>query len=327
MSKESLSVIMHQPYLVAPKHDGVRHLLLLTQYPKGVNTAVLITRNWTMYPIMVCGRNNYFKAGSLFDGELVREGIEGAVNKTRLVYRVFDAVFVAGVSLVNDNYNDRYSTLQRLFFCDTDSQEAPPDFESLYDPKKWYTETAANVVRQSGKLVPCGNAEYLGFRCKRWYTLQELPQVLDMREKGADGLIFMPLLDGVCSSRKHTRMFKWKTCHSIDLKTERTNSGSIVLKFFDGKADVNRPVKGVDGLKYSLRVRGNTIKIPVQPSVCEFAIEETMGDHESDECVVVLNVLGVRTDKVNANSEAVIACTIDNFVHPVTVDMLKTLIQ
>lgn len=336
MAKENLATIMHQPYVVAPKHDGVRHLLLLTQYPKGVNIAVLVTRNWTMYPLMVCGRNNYFKLGSLFDGELVRESIEGSgsVSVSRLMYRVFDVVSVAGTSMVGEEYNNRYSTLQKLFFSDGDSQMSQgsvysnssgskaPDYESLYDPKNWATVSAPAVVRQTGKLVPCGNAEYLGFRCKRWYTLQELPQVLGMANSGADGLIFMPLLDGVCCSRKHTRMFKWKTCHSIDLKTERLD-GRIVLKFFDGTSDVSRQVKGVDGQQYDLKLTGDTIQIPNEASVCEFAIDNVT-NHEL--CYTVnLRFLAVRTDKANANHEAVIACTIDNFVNPVTEDMLKGL--
>jgi hypothetical protein len=335
LSKENLATIMHQPYVVAPKHDGVRHLLLLTQYPKGVNIAVLITRNWTMYPLMVCGRNNYFKLGSLFDGELVREGIEGKEGSggpfaTRLMYRVFDVVSVAGTSMVGEDYNNRYSTLQKLFFSDGDSQTSSgskaPDYESLYDPKNWATVSAPAVVRQSGKLVPCGNAEYLGFRCKRWYTLQELPVVLAVANSGADGLIFMPLLDGVCCSRKHTRMFKWKTCHSIDLKTERLD-GCIVLKFFDGTSDVSRQVKGVDGYLYDLKLTGDTIQIPKEPSVCEFAINhvETTPNRDAFVHDVFLRFLAVRTDKANANHEAVIACTIDNFVNPVTEDMLKGL--
>ena len=320
MSKEHLVTIMHQPYLVAPKHDGVRHLLLLTQYPKGVNIAVIITRNWTMYPIMVCGRNNYFKLGSLFDGELMREVVEGSDGKWRLVYRVFDVVSVAGDSMVAADYNQRYSQLQRLFFEDRDGV-TPPDLESLYDPKHWYNVTAPNIVRQSGKLVPCGNADYLGFRCKRWYTIQQLPKVLAVCDQGADGLIFMPVLDGVCCTRKHTRMFKWKTCHTIDLKTHRHADGRVALTFFDGTSDVSRPLQGVDGQEYTLKVTGNTIKIPNESSVCEFVIESVSNG------TVSLRFLNVRTDKHNANCESVIACTIDNFMNPVTVDMLKTLIQ
>ena len=329
LAKENLATIMHQPYVVAPKHDGVRHLLLLTQYPKGVNIAVLVTRNWTMYPLMVCGRNNYFKLGSLFDGELVREPLEGSnsVSASRLMYRVFDVVSVAGTSMVGENYNNRYSTLQKLFFSDGDSENSSgskaPDYESLYDPKNWATVSAPNIVRQTGKLVPCGNAEYLGFRCKRWYTLQELPQVLAMANSGADGLIFMPLLDGVCCSRKHTRMFKWKTCHSIDLKTERLD-GCIVLKFFDGTSDVSRQVKGVNGQQYDLKLTGDTIQIPKDPSVCEFAIDNVVTNLISHVATVFLRFLAVRTDKENANHEAVIACTIDNFVNPVTEEILKS---
>lgn len=320
MSKEHLATIMHQPYLVAPKHDGVRHLLLLTQYPKGVNVAVLITRGWTMYPIIVCGRNNYFKLGSLFDGELVREAVDGSDGKWRLVYRVFDVVSVAGESMVAADFNQRYSKLKRLFFEDVEGF-TQPDLESLYDPKNWHNVGAPNIVRQSGKLVPCGNADYLGFRCKRFYLLQELPKALALCEHGADGLIFMPILDGVCCTRKHTRMFKWKTCHTIDLKTTRQDDGKVSLTFFDGTSDVTRPVHGIYAQVYALQVTGNTSKIPNESSVCEFAIESVSNG------TVSLCFLNVRTDKHNANCESVIACTIDNFTNPVTVDMLKTLIQ
>lgn len=311
MSAADLATVAHQPYLVAPKHDGVRHLLLLTQYPRDVNVAVLVTRGWQFFPITVCAKGPVFKRGSLFDGELTREPLRYAdcSAQWRLMYWVFDAVAVAGECLVPRDYRHRLGVLQGLFF------DAPGvDEEALRNPAAWHNVTAPTIVRQSGKLVPVGNAHYLGFRAKQWRPTQQVLQALaDMDACAADGLVFMPVLDGVCVTRKHARMFKWKTRHTVDLLAVKDGAGRVTLQYHAAAGATDEPVAG----RYRLVHVGDTLHIPAAvPAVCEFLIVAVADG------TVSVSFVCARPDKENANCAAVVAATIDNHVHPVTRDDL-----
>jgi len=311
MCPADLPTLTQAPYLVAPKHDGVRHLLLLTQYPAGVNVAVLVTRNWKCYPITVAARASHFRAGSLFDGELVRQPIEHAdcTAPWRFVFCVFDVVAAAGVSHVARDYTHRHGLLRELFF-DGDGV----DMQALYDPTGWHNVTAPTIARQSGKLVACGNAHYLGFRTKSWRPLSDMHGALrDMHGGVADGLIFMPVAEGVSRTTKHTRMFKWKTRHTIDLKVTKAPDGSVQVLHYDG-ATRKDSCDAISG--YELRVIGDTSGMVGGGEVSEFEILDVNGGE------VLLQFVCARSDKINANTGMVIAATIDNFVNPVTEDAL-----
>lgn len=317
MSPADLPTLRQKPYLVAPKHDGVRYLLLLTQYPAGVNVAVLVARNWRCYPITVAARASFFRAASLFDGELVREPIAHAdcTAPWRLMYRVFDVIGAAGEVYAHWDYNRRHAVLRTLFF-----EREDVDTEALYDPKAWHNVTAPTVARQAGKLVAAGNAHYLGFRCKAWRPLADIQGALrEMHDTVADGLIFMPVDEGVCRTRRHTRMFKWKTRHTIDLKATLGEDGVVQCSYYDGatKRDVAGALQGNGATPvYTIRVIGDTSGLVGRGEVCEFEIVDVSDD------VVWVQYVAARADKVNANEGGVVAATIDNYVHPVTEDML-----
>lgn len=314
MCPADLPVLTSKPYLVAPKHDGVRHLLLLTQYPAGVNVAVLVARNWKCYPITVAARASYFRAGSLFDGELVRQPIQhpDCTAPWRFIYCVFDVVATAGSSHVARDYTARHGLLRDLFF-DGDGV----DMEALYDPTSWHNVTAPTVARQSGKLVACGNAHYLGFRTKAWRPLCDIYDALqDMQAGVADGLIFMPVAEGVSRVTKHTRMFKWKTRHTIDLKATKAPDGGVQVCYYDSatRKDSGGEITGTSC--YTLRVIGDTSGMVGAGEVSEFEILDV------EDGVVLLQFVCPRPDKTNANTSLVIAATIDNYVNPVTEDAL-----
>jgi len=307
VSAADLATLSHQHYVVAPKQDGTRYLLVLTQFPRGVNVAVLVSRSWLMYPIVVCAPSVHYREGSLFDGELVWEPMVESSPIKRALFYVFDVVCVAGDRVTDKPYSERHAILTQLFF-----DQPHMDLESYYDPAKWRNVIAPTIVRQTRRLVPCCNAGYLGFRAKAWRRVQDVGAALDdMRSMVADGLVFMPVRDPVSRVRLHTRMFKWKTRHTIDLKACKRADKSVQLRHYCPIRATD--VEGAVG-RLQLHVAGDTLGIPTEERVCEFLIEIAQ-----DGCAdVYLQFLAVRTDKDNANSARTILATVDNFIHPVT---------
>jgi len=303
MCHKDLTVLQREPYVVAPKHDGVRYLLLLTQYPQGVNIAVFVSRNWQFYPLMVCAKSDYYKSGSLFDGELIREPIphDQATVPWRYRYYVFDAVFVCGTSYVSTWYTARQELMAKLFFTDPLA-----DLESLYAPDQWREVTVPALAR-ANMVVPCSNAQYLGFMCKQWWPKNNVATVLaNIKESVSDGLVFMPVKCGI-RTRKHTLMFKWKTEHTIDLLV--TSDGQ--LAYYDSKKKGNTTGELTCGMQAYVF---ECVSGGVKGSVCEFKIVDVGPDGK-----VHLTFVTTRPDKGNANTSNVILATIQNFVNPVTV--------
>lgn len=211
LERKDMLLLKHNKYVVAEKTDGVRYLLLLSQYPRhlgGQPCAVMIDRRDVMFEVRVMAEEDVFQ-GSLFDGELVWEYEGGQYIPPRQVLLVFDTVACRGVSLVHKNFVQRFGIASEIF--DLGGKDI------TQDPRKWI-ETAQELAEKH--LIICeGNQYCLCFRPKRIMPINQLDIVWRTRKTlkhKSDGLIFTPI-DTPVLVGTHQTMFKWKSQHTIDV--------------------------------------------------------------------------------------------------------------
>lgn len=318
MQHADLSTLASEPYVVSAKLDGTRYLMLLAQYPAalgGQEVTVLIDRGWAMFPVYASARRSMFTEGSLFDGELVEVPIPGVPDRTRQVYFVFDAVAVRGASLADAPFTARLAAIKGLFFTKDDE-----DMEMMRNPHHWVHGTAPATVKARDMVVCNGNAHYLGFRVKSWLPVQQVDTVLRCGgQMGApwDGLIFMPVLDGIAHSRRHARMFKWKERHTVDLLVSAANE----LQYYNDILGANTAAElmTVDGRRLLLVCADLPADGSPHGRVAEFQIVQVLPPPAADAPhTVLLHYIAVRHDKTNANLARTVLATVDNVEHPVT---------
>lgn len=302
LDEAGVARLRQQRYLVGAKLDGTRYLLLLARYPAhlgGHNVAVLVNRAWGMYPLLVCADERLFAGGSLFDGELVDVPVEGA-GRTRQVFYVFDALTVRGAALLREDYAQRFANVRRLFSCSCDPRQ-------LYMPQEWRDVIASSVAKADRRIVCQGNAEYLAFSVRPWFNMRDVELVLRANLLASDGLVFMPVDDPVVLGI-HPRMYKYKDVHTIDL----VNVGGS-LQYWDGQRMTSASVPTPEG-KFML-VWTPTTTLP-EGAVAEFRLTEKVGT------MVLLQLVGVRTDKTRGNGVDTIVSVVHNFLHPVDLNVV-----
>lgn len=196
ISRKALSEIIPSDYLVIEKTDGVRYdLVLCIDEMTGNNIAVMIDRSLKMYQIEVICKKSYFQ-GSLFEGELAWETRSDGTKF--LVYWVFEAVCVCGVSLKEKNYVDRLAEIERCFLIDVADRNVKRDTNGI-------TSGAATLEFRPKQCYVCTDVDVL------WTNMKKANHI-------TDGLILMPIWDPI-QTHTHWRQFKWKDKHhTLDLQ-------------------------------------------------------------------------------------------------------------
>jgi hypothetical protein len=211
LERSDMETLRSRKYMVSEKTDGIRYLLLLTQYPQkmgGQPCAIMLNRSYDMYEVRVTAEEDYWK-GTLFDGELVWEYEGGQYMPPRQMMLIFDMIACRGVSYVDQAFPKRFAIVAEVF--DLMGKDI------TQDPRKWI-ELAPELAEQH-KIVCEGNQYALAFSAKRVLAFEQLDVVWRGRtslKHKSDGLIFTPVNEGVRLGT-HNTMFKWKSHHTIDV--------------------------------------------------------------------------------------------------------------
>lgn len=214
LERQHLRLLKASQYVVAEKTDGVRFLLMLTCWPKhfpvcgGEPTALMFNRRYDTYEIRVMAPSTYFTRGTLLDGELAWEHVSATIP--RQLYLIFDGMRLAGRSLVNLTYLERYQALQEAL----DLEGA----DILQYLTRWL-EQAQIWAAERHKIICEGNAYALKFQMKPIFMATEIDtvsrQTATLRH-ASDGLILTPIYEPVHIGTHHT-CFKFKEFHTMDL--------------------------------------------------------------------------------------------------------------
>ena len=276
LSRAALATLRDAPHVVALKSDGVRYALFLTTRTDGSPVALMVDRARHMHEVEVLASAEYFHEGTLLEGELVWRQPGGDT----LLFLVFDAVKIKGVSLLHQPFVERLEAARR---CTAFSEEIAQSTDA--EARVAETDSIA-LVHYDPPIV---------MRPKTFVDRAHAASVWNERADAAhrvDGLVIhradAPYVRGTATGA----IYKWKPEHTIDL------------------AGPAHALCGADG---PLGEHVGARKVVVQPSrivvekhvdVAEYLIDV------QEEGVVCLFAMRTRPDKRTANGLRVIAATV-----------------
>ena len=190
-------------YLVVPKTDGIRYLLLLTMTTHGAH-AVMIGRDMCMYEIEVWAPLSFFESGTLLDGELAwtREGT--------MSYFAFDAMAIEGRRLSRQPLVERLHAVRQALELTSRHHEALAQHaETTDDADLAFVVEEKKVVATTSNsyglcLIPKGMLS-----AEDWAEGEQWSAWSDCQATASDGLVFTPMHLPVYLNT-HRAMFKWK---------------------------------------------------------------------------------------------------------------------
>lgn len=303
LSRESFQSLRSKQYVVSEKTDGVRYLLLISQFSNGNRPfAVMVDRAFKMFQIQICAPSYIYK-GSLFDGELVWDNELGFMK-----FLIFDVVAFAGKSVKSYHLMQRYEIINQTFLSRLDwNKSHVKDYTVAAD-------TAAGFAEQK-KIACIPEPDHLLFLYSKPCVLFTLFGSL-LRTKlthDSDGFIFTPVECPVLQN-SHQTMYKWKKSPTIDIMVHGTDSyfcsdngesTELKLAFPEYQFDFNA-INGV-----------------VKHKGIHFIIETSIKQNEAG--TFVCRFHRMRTDKKHPNDKRTIANVIAEIQENVTVDELLLL--
>lgn len=284
IARSDLAKLKRHPYLVAHKSDGIRYLLFLTLRPGSTTedpVALMVDRARNMYEVDVLAHEEHFLNGTLLEGELVWR----QPDQHEMIYLVFDALSVAGVSYANRPFSERLEAASRLTRWSEELAQLPPD-----DLETRVQETdAIALVHFEPRLV---------MKPKRFVDLKHAPRVWNERGDTThriDGLILSRADAPYVCGTAGDAIFKWKDQSSIDLA-----GGSAALHTAEGPL-------GETLLERRIEVLPSRIEATNDDDILEYHITVTKD-------IVQLFPMRARPDKTVANGRRVVEATVRDVI-------------
>lgn len=194
-------------YLVVPKTDGIRYLLLLTVTEQKPH-AVMIGRDMRMYEVEVWAPLSFFERRTLLDGELAwtREGT--------MSYFAFDAMMIDGIRIVKKSLVERLHAVRQALELTEGHQDALTNYSLTME------DGCVDFVVEEKKIVATPNNNYAlclvpkaMLSVEDWATGEQW-SVRGEPSTASDGLVFTPMHLPVFVNT-HASMFKWKPMEQL----------------------------------------------------------------------------------------------------------------
>lgn len=185
IERKDFEKLKNYEYFVGVKNDGVRYIMFFTTDKTNRKLCILCDRSLNFYTVNIVGDYSIYN-GTLFDGELVRDGDSYS-------YVIYDSVYMCGNRVNKNNFGSR---LAEIDCC----------VKTLIEPIK--TNCITIETKTFYKLT-----DFVNF-------LDEYEN-----HKNKDGIIFMPNNLPVLNGTQFS-MFKWKPPdkHTVDfLIKDETN--------------------------------------------------------------------------------------------------------
>ena len=256
-------------YLVTPKIDGVRFLLMLTLSPTDECMAVMVGRDLSMYEVHVWAPHSFFERGTLVDGELA-----WARGEARMAYHVFDAMCIEGHAQYRKMLVERLQIISLTFTMFTNHIDAVERYLATGD------EHHIAFVSEECKVVATHSNNWgLSFHPKQMADMSLWARKVRQgapawnNDFPTDGVVLTPRNTPVYVGT-HRTMFKWKPaeCQTVDFLFR---DGALWLGTRDGGLEAAKSLRGhaltcgtvqIDAGVYECRVsRGRCRGIAVEP--------------------------------------------------------------
>lgn len=193
IERSTLPILRKDTYWACEKSDGTRFLLTVMRFKDLKVVALVGRRDDHVYVIAMHNVPRSWYAGTVVDGELVRDRLSGGLH-----FLAFDALFIEGRDVRNATFTNRYHEL-----C-----------EALYH----YTPHEGDPVF---------------LKVKTFFPLSRLGECMSeawqhVRDRyGCDGLVLTPENCPVVAGRNFA-MFKWKEHHTVDFVVTEDGVGLSV---------------------------------------------------------------------------------------------------
>ena len=301
LKEKILRQFLKNDYMVALKTDGVRYILLMTTKPNSTEPiSLMIDRTLKMYEIEIWASEEYYFRGCLLEGELVWD------NNKNLNYIIFDVVMLKGLKCNDMNYRNRLDVIQNHIFSADDT---------IND------ETLEKMLSEEDKFCARNNNYNLQIQPKMCVSKHEITTVWDGRQMCShknDGLIFtmndLPVHTGTSKY-----IFKWKPCHTIDIKFKFNEYFTLWAN--DNSSNTEVDITNSIG-NYAVELKDSQLTKMFERKK-EFIIECIVNLNSDNK--VILTPERERLDKVTANTIKTMLATILNVKENIQVQELITL--
>lgn len=307
-------------YVVALKTDGIRHILFLTtQLHSDEPIALMIDRALVMYEVSVWANYEFFERGTLLEGELAWNVVDGFSNHT-LSFCVFDAIAVAGKHIASNPFSDRLQVIH----------------ESLFRPWKVMSDAELETHVQDENKIICRQRDpysitFTPKACHPCATARDVWNARAASLQRTDGLLFT-CGDSPMAFGRTESILKWKPRHTIDvaIKRSRDDAFSAWVDTAQSRTAASTRRKTAEVVALELRldeVVGKAVvldagNVLMQSLPAEARAVFECEVHSSDAKTLALFPIRRRDDKRDTNSAATITSTIA--LSDVDVEFLST---
>lgn len=278
-------------HVVALKSDGVRYALFLTTRPGSNGTApvaLMVDRARNMYEVEVLAPADHFCQGTVLEGELVWR----QPQERQLLFLVFDAVAIAGTSLLRESFAARLEAATRVTRW-SEELAAMPDAEAR--------------VAETGCLALVHFDPPVVLRPKRFVAAAHAAKVWAERaaaEHRVDGLVIHRADAGYVHGTATGAVYKWKPAHTVDLA-----GPPDALRVAEG-GPLGPRLAGRD-----VRVLESRVVVGRDDDLAEYLVEVTPE-------AVTLFAMRTRPDKCTANGRWVVEATVRDAIEAIAPEEL-----
>ena len=205
-------LLRHDAYVVALKTDGVRFLLLLTLAKGSADPiALMIDRRLTMYEVAVWANYDFFRSGTLYDGELAWNVDDHGELTHTMSYCVFDVISVTGTHVATRPFAERLQVIYDTLF-------------RTWRPLAHDADVEAHVRDEHKVLSRQCDPHALTFSPKAQVPFAQMEALWAHRRttcaQRVDGLLFTARQAPMHIGRTDA-ILKWKPVHTIDVALRR----------------------------------------------------------------------------------------------------------
>jgi hypothetical protein len=285
-------------YLASLKADGTRNILMMTMSPMGEHKAILIDRKMSMYEAPVWAREDFFRLGSIVDGEMTT-----APNQRNHAFLVFDLMVVAGQDKTHLRYEERVGEISTLFGVRGDisaeelEQEVIERNRVVAAPDSGFVMTPKPTVSLSNNL----------------WGLWERRNSTGFQSDG----VVLTRRDYQVTEGTAKEILKWKPTHTVDVIV--TREGGMVIGVPPHTFEADKSCLVFENASWKCVLEKNVVTDAMEEQAAN-VVMECRCDLDTDARVIRFTPLQVRRDKKFGNGIHTVKMTLMNVMEALGID-------
>jgi hypothetical protein len=300
LDRSRLEALDPDDYLASLKADGTRHILMLTTNPEGEPKAIFVDRKMSMYEVQVWAKEDFFRLGSLVDGEMV------TTPNHPSTFLVFDLIVVAGQDKTGLRYEERIGGVATMFgFYDVRNDINGDDLE--------------REVTEKNRVVAAPNAGFVMTPKPTVALSHNLWGLWERRNSvgfQSDGVVFTRR-DYQATEGTAEDILKWKPINTIDVVVN--SSGRMIIGVPPHTFDANETLLAFKGGSWKCILDSNVVTDSMTAQEVDVVVE-CRSDLDPETNTIRFTPLQVRRDKKFGNGIHTVKMTLVNVMEAIGID-------